>query len=53
MSAGQCSRTIPEGLDIKANPDNGVGHLIGLTYPLLQSLYLPVLPSSYCIRGDH
>ncbi len=53
MTAGQCSHTIPEGIDVEVNADNGVRYLIGLTYALRWSCYLPVLPYSYCIRSDH
>jgi hypothetical protein len=53
MTAGQSSHPIPEAIDIEVNADNGVRYLIGLIYALRESLYLPVLPSSYCIRSDH
>jgi hypothetical protein len=53
MTAGQCSHTIPESIDVEVNADNGMRYLIGLTYALCWSRHLPVLPYRYCISSDH
>jgi hypothetical protein len=53
MTAGQCSHTIPEGINVEVNADNSERRLIGLTYAQRWSRYLPVLPHGYCIRSDH
>jgi hypothetical protein len=53
MSAGQCSHTIPEGIDVEMNADNTLECVIDVVCALSRSLYLPVLPYRYRVRSDH